>query len=70
MGSCYRVTIDERHVPFEFVGKIASSSSMAKAGDIEGGARPRHDIGVCQKCVSVEQVSSVLLGGTKEKGLK
>lgn len=36
---------------------------MAEAGNIEGGARPRHDIGVCQKCVSVEQVSSVLLGG-------
>lgn len=69
VGSCYRVTIDERHVPFEFVGKIASSSSMAEAGNIEGGARPRHDKRACQKWVSVE-VSSVLLGGTKEKGLK
>lgn len=33
----------KRHVPFEFVGKVAGSSAMAEAGDIEGGTRSRHD---------------------------
>lgn len=33
----------KRHVPFEFVGKVAGSSAMAEAGDIEGGSRSRHD---------------------------
>lgn len=36
---------DKRHVPFEFVGKIASSSPMPEAGDIESGAWSRHCIG-------------------------
>jgi hypothetical protein len=31
-----------RHVPFEFVGKVASTGAMAEASDIEGGSRSRH----------------------------
>lgn len=27
-----------RHVPFEFIGKVTSSSAMAKASDIQGGS--------------------------------
>jgi hypothetical protein len=31
-----------RHVPFEFVGKVASTGAMAEASDIEGSSRSRH----------------------------
>jgi hypothetical protein len=34
--------IDGWDIPFEFVGKISSSSSVAKTGDIECGPAARH----------------------------
>jgi hypothetical protein len=34
-----------RHVPFEFVGKIASPGAVAEPGDIQSGSRARHGVG-------------------------
>jgi hypothetical protein len=34
--------IDGWDIPFEFVGKISSSSAVAKTGDIEGRSAARH----------------------------
>lgn len=31
-----------RHLPFEFIRKVASSGAMAKAGDIKSGSCTRH----------------------------
>lgn len=39
------VEVGRWDIPFEFVGKIASSCAVAKASHVEGGATARHIAG-------------------------